>query len=175
MALNSKLLPWKWGKKNVPIRREDALPDYAPVFSLQQDMNRLFDNFFQSFENRLLSPFGEMTGSGVFNPSIDITESERDLKVTVELPGLSDKDIDLSMTNNTLSIKGEKREEKEEETSGYYRMERSYGSFFRSIPLPCGIEKDKVDATFKNGVLTISLPKSKEAQQETKKITITRD
>lgn len=172
MAFNT-LLPWKWGKKNIPVRREDVMPEYAPVFSLQQEMNRLFDSFFQGFEHKMFSPFEET--AQMFRPSLDIAESDRDLKVTVELPGLTEKDIDLSISNNSLSIKGEKREEKEENTSGYYRMERHYGSFYRTIPLPCAIDEEKVEAKFKDGVLSVTLPKSSQVLQETRKITVNRE
>jgi HSP20 family protein len=175
MAFNNKLLPWKWGKKDLPVRREDALPDYSPVFSLQRDMNRIFDNFFQSFENNIFAPFAETPSESMFNPCLDVTESDSELKVTVELPGLTDKDIDLSIANNYLNIKGEKRSEKEENSSGYYRMERHYGSFCRSIPLPCGVEPDRVDASFKQGVLTIKMPRTRQSQPEAKKIAINRD
>jgi HSP20 family protein len=174
MAFENRLLPWKWGKKNVPIRREDALAEYSPFYSLQQDINRLFDSFFQGFENRSMSTFEE-TSSPMFSPSLDITETDSDVRVTIELPGLTDKEIDLSISENSLTVKGEKKEEREENTSGYYRMERLYGSFYRSIPLPCSIDRDKVQATFKQGVLSISMPKTRQALQETRKITINKE
>ncbi len=168
------LIPWNWGKKNLPIRKEDNSSDYSPHFSLQNDMNRVFDNFFRSFENGMMSPFSDMS-EGMFRPKVEVKENANDLRVSVELPGIDDKDIDVSITDDALTISGEKREEKEENTRGYYRMERSYGSFQRRIPLPCSIDKDKAEATFKKGVLNVVLPKSAEAKQNVKKISIKKD
>lgn len=165
------LIPWNWGKKNLPIRKEDNSSDYSPYLSLQHDMNRVFDNFFRSFENGVMSPFSDMS-EGMFQPRVEVKENANDLRVSVELPGIDDKDIDVSITDDALTISGEKREEKEENTRGYYRMERSYGSFQRRIPFPCSIDKDKAEATFKKGVLNVVLPKTAEAKQNVKKISI---
>lgn len=168
------LIPWNWGKKNLPVRKEDNSSDYSPYFSLQNDMNRVFDNFFRSFESGMLSPFTDMS-EGAFQPKVEVKESANDLRVSVELPGIDDKDIDVSITDDALTISGEKREEKEENTRGYYRMERSYGSFQRRIPFPCSIDKDKAEATFKKGVLNVVLPKTEQAKQNVKKISIKKD
>ena len=95
-----------------------------------------------------------------------------EIKVSAELPGMDEKDIDVSLTRDTLTIKGEKKEEKEDTGKDYYKMERSYGSFTRSIPLPVEVDTDKVQATFKKGVLEITLPKTAKAIQETKKVPV---
>jgi HSP20 family protein len=173
MTFNNSLIPWKWGKRNVPVRREDSLPEYSNFFSLQQDMNRVFDNFFRAFEGAALSPFAET--SSMYQPQVDVTESAKDLRVSIELPGLDEKDLDVSISSDSLTIKGEKREVREENTNGYHRMERHYGAFHRTIPFPCGVDKDKAEATFKRGVLTVVLPKNKEGQQEIRKITIKKE
>lgn len=150
-------------KKSVPVRREE----YNPFALLRQEMNTLFDNFFRGFE---VEPFmGRFRG---FSPDVDIKESEKEIKVAAELPGMDDKDIDISLTRDSLTIKGEKKEEKEDKGKDYYRMERSYGSFSRTIPLPVEVDVDKVKAEFKKGVLTVTLPKTPKAIKETKKIPV---
>jgi HSP20 family protein len=149
------IAPWRWG------REED------PFVSLKK-MNKLFEDFSRGFE---LEPFGKKTGAA-FEPKVNVSESEREIKVSAELPGLDDKDIDVSLSENELTIKGEKKEGKEEKKENYYHMERSYGAFSRTLPLPCKVESDKVQAQFSKGVLTITLPKSAEAIKETKKIEV---
>ena len=142
-----------------------------PFGSFQREMNKLFDDFFGGFD---LSPWAplERRAATAFNPRVDVSETGKEIKVSVELPGMDEKDIDVSLTRDTLTIKGEKKEEKEEKGEGYYRAERSYGSFTRSIPLPVEVDTDKVQAAFKKGVLDITLPKSAKAIQETKKIPV---
>ena len=167
MAITS-LLPWKQGEKNVAIQRADN-----PVYSLQQEMNRLFDDFFSAdFGLTPFKGFGLSEGFGAFSPSIDVTENDKEIKVSAELPGLSEDDIEVSLSGDTLTISGEKKAEKEDKGKNYYKMERSYGSFRRVIPLPCEVETDKVNAAFKKGVLNIVLPKTPQAQKAVKKIAI---
>lgn len=162
MTIND-LVPWKWGEKKVPVRRE---VEENPFYMMQREMDRLFNGFFdRNFE---MTPFGESFGA--FTPSVDVTENDKELTVSAELPGLAEKDIEVSLTRDVLTIRGEKKAEKEDKGDNYYRMERSYGSFQRSIPLPTRVDADKVDATFKNGVLTITLPKTE--AQTLKKISI---
>ncbi len=151
------------GEKSLPVRREE----YHPFSLLREEMNTLFDNFFRGFE---LEPF--RSHFEAFSPNINVKESEKDISVTAELPGMDDKDIDVSLTRDSLTIKGEKKEDKEEKGKNYYRMERSFGSFSRSIPLPAEIDVDKVKAEFKKGVLTVRLPKTPKAMKETKKISV---
>ncbi len=150
-------------KSSVPVRREE----YHPFSLLRQEMNTLFDNFFRGFD---LEPFAGRFGA--FSPNIDVKESEKDISIIAELPGMDEKDIDVSLTRDALTIKGEKKEEKEEKRKDYYRMERSFGSFSRTIPLPAEIDTDKVKADFKKGVLTVTLPKTAKAIKETKKIPV---
>jgi len=160
MAIRN-LIPF--GRKSVPVKREDE----NPFSILRREMDSLFDNFFQGFD---IAPFeGRM---GAFTPKVDVAESDKEIKITAELPGLDEKDIDVSLQNDMLIIKGEKKEEKEDKGKDYYRMERSYGSFSRTIPLPIEVETDKIEATFKKGVLNITLPKTAKAAAETKKIAV---
>jgi len=144
------LIPWKWAKKSVPVKREDSLAENNTLFSLQQDMNRIFENFFETFDTMPFALSGNASEK-LFQPRVDLSENPKELKITVELPGLSESDLDVSIANDALTIKGEKREEKEEDTNGYYRMERHYGSFHRTVPFPCGVDTDSAEATFKNG------------------------
>jgi HSP20 family protein len=150
-------------KKGVPVKREE----YNPFALLRREVNSLFDNFFRGFE---MEPF--MGRLGTFSPSIDIKESDKEIKVSAELPGMNDKDIEVSISKDSLTIKGEKQEEKEDKGKDYYRMERSYGSFSRTIPLPAEVDTDKVKAEFKKGVLAVTLPKTPRAIKETKKIPV---
>ena len=142
-----------------------------PFGAFQREMNKLFDDFFGGF-GLLPSASSEGRLVTVFTPHVDVSETDKEITVTAELPGMDDKDIDVSLTRDTLTIKGEKRQETEDKGKDYFRMERSYGAFTRSIPLPVEVDTDKVQATFKKGVLEIILPKSAKAIQETKKITV---
>lgn len=150
----------RWRRKE-PRKTEDHEEEYA--FDLwERDMNRMFDNFFRGFG---LSPFGELEREwAAFSPDVDIVDSDKEVKVSVELPGIDEKDINVSLTHDTLTISGEKQQETEDRGKNYHRMERSYGAFKRSIPLMCDVDEAKADATFKNGVLTITLPKVVEGQ-----------
>ncbi len=160
MAIRN-LVPF--GKKDVPVKREDE----SPFSLLRREMDSLFDNFFRGFD---LEPFESRMGA--FSPKVDVTENDKEIKISAELPGLDEKDIDVSLQKDMLTIKGEKKEEKENKGKDYYRMERSYGSFSRTIPLPVEVETDKVEAKFKKGVLSITLPKTAKAVAETKKIAV---
>lgn len=106
-------------------------------------------------------------------PAIDIVEKDKAFEVTAELPGLDAKNIDLQLSDNVLTIKGEKQEEKEERTKDRHVTERRYGSFHRSLQVPSSVDAEKIEANFKNGVLTVTLPKSPEAQKKQKTIPVT--
>lgn len=165
MAITN-LIPWKRDEKNVPVKRDE----YDPFYSLRRNMNRLFDDFYHNFGLTTFEPFGESFGA--FSPSIDVTENDKEITVSAELPGLGENDIEVSLAHNVLTVSGEKKEEKEDKGKNFYRMERSYGSFQRSIPLPVEVEVDQVEAKFEKGVLTITLPKTAEAQKQTKRIPV---
>lgn len=138
-----------------------------PLTSFQNEMNRLFENFF----NDSLS-LGDLRWVGEFAPRVDVVESGTELTVTAELPGLEAKDIQVSLEAGALVLSGEKRTEHEENAKGYQRLERSFGSFERVIPLSTEVDESKVEAQFKNGVLTVTLPKTPEAVKNAKKIEI---
>lgn len=149
--------------KNLPVKRDEMS---HPFVRLQQDINRMFENFFDNFRSHLhdesLSAF----------PKVDIRETDKEVKVLAELPGLETKDLDISVTDNVLTLRGEKRQESERKEENYFRMERTYGSFHRSISLPTEVESDSVNAIFKNGILNITIAKKPEAQRKVKKIEI---
>lgn len=159
------LVPRSWGRKGLPVKREEE----SPFYSLQRAVDQVFDNFFDGFG---LGPFSLDRRMGSFSPQIDVSEADREFQVTVELPGMDEKDVEISLVNNLLILKGEKKEEKEDKRKDYYRMERSYGFFERSIPIPEGIDLDKIEASFKKGVLKVTLPKTAEYQKERKRIPI---
>ncbi len=141
-----------------------------PFYSLQRQMNSLFDDFFSGFD---AAPRSLATGGfGAFSPSIDVKESDKDFVIRAELPGVEEKDIDVTVTNDSVTIKGEKKEEKEDKGKNYYYMERSYGSFNRVIPLGAETDADKAEASFKNGVLNITVPKSAREKAKGTKVPI---
>jgi HSP20 family protein len=123
-------------------------------------MNRMFDDFSRGFD---LSPFDGGWSWG-FSPPVDVREDEKEVTVKAELPGMEEKDIEVNLADNGLTIKGEKKAEKEEKGKDNWYRETSYGAFHRFIPLPEGLDKEKVDARFKNGVLTVTLRRLEEAK-----------
>ncbi|HVN97693.1 MAG TPA: Hsp20/alpha crystallin family protein [Syntrophorhabdaceae bacterium] len=149
--------------KTVPARLED----WNPFLALRNEMDKLLDNFLGVEESEPIARF-----SGIFQPKIDVVDADKEIRVSAEIPGIEEKDIDLSLTKDSLTIRGEKKEEKEEKGKDYHRMERAYGSFSRTIPLPIEVNTDKVEATYNKGVLTIVLPKTDKAVKETKRIPI---
>ena len=141
-----------------------------PFYSLQHQMNSLFDDFFSGFD---VAPRSLATGGlGAFSPSIDVKESDKDFIIRAELPGVDDKDVEVAVTNNAVTIKGEKKEEKEDKGENYYYMERSYGSFNRVIPLEMETDANKAEASFKNGILNITIPKRTSAKTKGTKVPI---
>lgn len=136
----------------------------------------LHDAFEKMFNDWLgeagLGPLWSPATQEVQMPSIDVAETEKEVQVTAELPGMNEKDIEVSLNHDRLIIRGEKKEEQEERKKDYYRKERRFGSVYREVPLPCEVLADKVDATFKQGVLKVTLPKTPAAQRETQKIPI---
>ncbi len=155
----------------LPIGRERnvARSDAAPFASLQREIDRLFDDFTRGFPS--LGGAG-LTGAGspALVPSMDVTETDKEFEITAELPGLEDKDVQVNVADNTLTIRGEKKAEKEEKDKNYHLVERSYGSFVRSLDLPAGINPDGIRASIANGVLKVTVPKPAAAQ--TKKIEV---
>jgi len=127
-------------------------------FGVQRDINRLFDNFFHGGVQ------GDATVSSYWTPAVDITEQENEYIVKMELPGVSKEDVKISLESNILTIRGEKKQEREEKNKSLHRVERLYGSFQRSFTLPTSVKSDKIDAFFKDGVLSVTLPKMEEAK-----------
>jgi HSP20 family protein len=137
-----------------------ALVRWDPVReldSLQSDMNRLFDRFFDTRGN------GGAAGRR-WIPAMDLSETEDHLVLRGDLPGLTEKDVDIEIKDNVLTVSGERKAENEEKSEGFHRVERSFGSFSRSLTLPQGVDADKVDANFDNGVLEVRVPKPAEVK-----------
>ena len=146
-------------------RRDEGLP-------LRREVNRLFDNFFSDFGFDPLMRVAQEPRPVLFAPQINVSETEKAMHITAELPGLDEKDVDVEIDDDVLSISGEKKEEHEEKGKEWHKYERSYGSFKRVIPLTSEIDTAKSTASFKNGVLEIELPKLKEKEAKKKKIKI---
>jgi HSP20 family protein len=166
----------------LPVKRETMEPSsirgWHPFESLHREIDRLFDDFGMSFR----WPFGRslFAAEPLFRrelsrpkmPAVDVVESDNGYEITADLPGMEEKNIEVKVTDGVLTMKGERQEEKEEKKKDYYLHERSFGSFQRSFELPESVDADKIEATFKKGVLTVKLPKKSEAQKPTKKIEI---
>jgi len=157
-------------------RGDESLPDRHnaenPFLRLQDEMNRLFDDFlpapFRGREDLLRFP----DGGWEFMPGVDVRETRKDVRVTAELPGVDEKDLDVRLDGNTLTIRGEKRDEKTETEGAWTHSECCYGSFVRSIPLRAEVDPDRVKATFKRGVLKVTLQKAKPDAAETGRIEV---
>ena len=133
---------------------------------IKSEMDRVWDSFFAT------KPAVKAGEGGEWFPSLDVTETKNDILVKAEIPGMDPKDIDISLNNDILTIKGEKKQEKEEKEENYHLIERSYGKFVRSVKLPGEVKSDKINASYKNGVLNITLPKSEEAKKKEVKIKV---
>jgi len=163
----------------LPTKSEEKASEqeWRPLATLRHEIDRLFDDL-----GRWRHPVGRTVfdvgpfwrGELSFGkaPAVDIAEKDKEYEITAELPGMDEKNIDVKFADGILTIKGEKTEEKEEKKKGYYLSERRFGSFQRSFQVPAGVDADKIDASFKNGVLTVILPKSAQAQKSEKKIAI---
>jgi HSP20 family protein len=133
---------------------------------LRQDMDNLFERFFEGF------PRLGLTRRMGLTPAIDLSETKDDIIVKVEIPGIDSKDIDISLSGNVLGIKGEKRQEKVDKDEDFHRVERSYGSFSRSVKLPCEVEEKEITATYERGVLNVRLPKCEPSKPKRIKIDV---
>lgn len=149
---------------------------HSPFRSLRQQIDRLIEDFDRApFSSHWLemTPFAKFKSDfDVVVPAIDVVDEGTFFRVTAELPGLSEKNIDVTKDGDLLTIKGEKKEEREQKEKGYFMSERHYGAFERSLRLPNGIDDSKIEAKFENGVLTITLPKTAGAVTSPKKINI---
>ena len=137
----SKLIPWR-----------------GEIDRLRNEMDRLYDRFFDS------RPFRRFSEEGEWMPSVDVSETSKEIIVNAEIPGVDAKDIDVNLEGNLLTIRGERKREHEEKEENFHRIERSYGSFYRSLQLPSSVDGEKIKATYRKGVLRITMPKvNKEA------------
>ncbi len=175
------LIPKRRGKSHLPEPADKfaRVPPDAweqPLLELRRAADRLFDDFFKSFRWPVAewrSPWGLPTDIfGTDWPRVDMDETDEEIRITAELPGVNKDDIDISMTDDRVTIRGEKKGQEEKKGRGYHRLERSYGSFQRSFYLPCEVESDRVGASFKDGVLIVKLPKSAAALERIKKIPV---
>jgi HSP20 family protein len=132
--------------------------------SLHREIDHLFDDFTRGFPT-----FGD---AGIMPVNLDVAETDKAFEVTAELPGAKPEDVDISLSDGVLTVKGEKKTEKDDKQKNYHMIERSYGSFQRSFRLPAEVDPNKVEARFDNGVLRITLPKAPEAQSKIKKIEV---
>jgi HSP20 family protein len=164
--MNTNILPLKRRGSPLSIRRENQ----SPVMAIQNEMNRMFDQFFDDPFTALSLP--SLRSVAVFLPRINVSETDSAMLVTAELPGMDEKDVEISLENDTLVINGEKKTDVEEKGRNFHCVERTYGSFHREIPLVSEIEAEKVEAVFKNGVLTVTLPKTPAAARQAHKILI---
>jgi len=166
----------------LPVKQETMDPAltrrWHPFESLHQEIDRLFDDFGLGFRwpsGRSLfatQPLFRREMTWPKMPAVDIVESEKAYEITADLPGMDEKNIEVKVTDGVLTMKGEKREEKEEKQKDYYLQERSFGSFQRSFELPESVDLDKIEASFKKGVLIVKLPKKAEVQKPAKKIEV---
>lgn len=152
-----ELTTWRPFRELAPFREFERM---------RREMDRLWDTFFEGGLRRRAEEGGEWL------PSLDVAETKNELVVKAEVPGMNPKDIDISLSDGVLTIKGEKRQEKEEKEADYHLVERSYGSFIRSVQLPKEVQSDKISASYKDGILKISLPKSEEAKKKEVKIKV---
>lgn len=181
-----KLIPWNWFKKEeentgkpVPVQRastEDQLPALSGSLTrFHQEINRLFDQAFRGFD---LAPFNfkrpllQHMSDDMLRPTLDLGVTDKEYTISVEVPGVDEKGIKIEIADDTLTIRGEKKQEKEDKDKDYYRMERSYGSFQRVLSLPEDADQNGVAATFKNGVLSVTMPRKAAPKTDVRQIEI---
>ena len=170
MAIRDLVPRFGRGRERLPARRGQ----YDPFQDFQREMNRLFDDFFGDFSLAPRWLEGESSAAG-FTPKVDVSETDKDVKISAELPGMDEKDISVEMDETAITIRGERRDEHEDKGKGWYRKEQSYGTFHRVIPLPASVDGEKAKAKFKKGVLSIDVPKREEEQSKRKSIAIESD
>lgn len=176
-----KYAPWNWFSheekeaQNVPVHSELArtTPHY-PIFQLHREIDRLFDEAFRGFPSMLRGSLKWPDVTPIMlSPNLDIKETDDNYEVTVEVPGVDKEDVDIRVEGNTLTIHGEKKQEKKEDKENYHCVERHYGSFERRLALPEDANADNINAKFKDGVLTIDIKRqAKSASKEAKKIEV---
>lgn len=147
-------------KPLIPIGRDSSLArtEANPLTMLQQEMDRLFDGFSKSFTG---------LSSRTLMPSMDLAETDDEIELTADLPGMEEKDVQLNVVDNHLMIRGEKKNQREEKEKDYHLVERNYGSFVRTVELPPGVNLDSIKAVMSKGVLKVTVPKPPPAQAKT--------
>jgi HSP20 family protein len=143
--------------------QQHDLPTFpSDVLNMQREINRMFDSFFRSgwVEDTGLAP-------AAWSPATDIVENDNGYIVKVELPGMSKDEVKITMQNNVLTVRGEKKRDKEGKENGYHRIERSYGAFQRCFTLPAAVDASTIDASFKDGILTLTLPRTEATKPKT--------
>ncbi len=178
-----KWVPWNWFKKeqdsgqaeaNLPVSKTQTptpLPPASldPLLQLHREVDRLFEDMFRGFGlswPRLALPALPSDWQGMLRPALDIEETDKQYRITLEVPGVDEKDIQLTLEDDVLWIRGEKRQEQEHKDAHYHCVERRYGSFQRALNLPEDADQEAIKASFKNGVLTISIGKRAQAVAE---------
>lgn len=163
------LIPWSRQENRLPVpvsAERDRDDTTHPLLSLHREVNRLFDDVFRGFGVPSFGGFDR----GFSWPNLELAETDKELRVTAELPGLDEKDVEITVEEGVLTLRGEKRSEVDDKDRGY--SERSYGRFERRIALPRGVDREHVSATFRNGVLTVALPKTEAANENVRRIPI---
>jgi HSP20 family protein len=133
----------------------------SDILGMQRSINKMFDSLFRG------GTWDEDVASSLWNPPVDVEERDQEYVVRVELPGVAREDVNITTRENILTVRGEKKQKKETKEPNYHRMERLYGSFQRSFSLPGSVKNDKIEATFKDGVLEVLVPKAEEAKAKT--------
>ena len=157
------LIPTNWFTDE---KKKRPLSFYSPLRKIRYDMDKIFNEFFSNYDEF------EPRAIDFFVPRSDILETKNEYKVLIDIPGMEEKDVDVSVNNGVLQISGKKEHSEENKDAQVHRIERSYGSFKKTIQLPKNVSEDKIEANFKNGVLEILLPKTEESKEETKKIKV---
>jgi len=170
MALK-EMVPWRWGGLRRLASEEMPVQAFrSEIDTLHREMDRLFEDLWRDRGRFSLLP--ETRSGGEAWPSVDEMEDEKGYRITVDLPGMDDKDVEVTLGDGMLTIRGEKKHEDEEKRGDYYRKERSVGSFRRVLAIPGEVDEEKIQASFRKGVLTVDLPKSEAAQKKVKRIDI---
>ena len=182
-----KFVPWNWFKNEeesdhpVPVKHGEKRPHssihhHDPVSQIHRDIDHLFDQFVRGIGAPRLNfgdGFDTLIRPNLLKPKVDLSASDNQYLLTVEIPGVNEKDISVDIHNNNMTIKGEKKQEKEDKEKNYYRIERSYGSFQRVLSLPDDVDQDSIKAAFKNGVLTVTMQRNALPAAEVKQVEIT--
>jgi len=160
------LIPWGRNERSSSVPSSYRSEEVSPFVTLHREMNRLFDDVFNRFDSTMPSVFTRMPSW----PSVEVVERDNDVRVAAELPGLDEKDVEVSVSDDVLTIRGEKKAQIDDKERHF--TERHYGRFERVIPLPFEVEDERAEATFENGVLTVTLPKSPKAETKMKRIAV---